>query len=114
LGLWESVRRIENVYGTGGVGINFRAWPGLAAELRRRKDFTTLFARHRDNRGGYLERKQPRAPLHFLYSDESKTLWVAHFDLYNPWSSVADAVRHLLYEKMKGKRPDWRDVRALW
>lgn len=112
LGLWDSVRQVENVYGTGGVGMNFRAWPELAAKLRGRKDFTTRLARHRDNSGGFLERSPARASLHFLYRDEGERLWAAHFDLYNPWSSLGNAMRHLLYEKLRGLTPDWRAIRA--
>ena len=112
LGLWETVRRVENVYGVGGVGMNFRAWPELVSKLRRRKDFTRLFARHSDNSGGFLERKRARASLHFLYQDGSERLWAVHFDLYNPWSSPGDAWRHLLYEKIRGVTPDWRMIRG--
>jgi hypothetical protein len=111
LGLWDSVRRIENVYGRGGVGMNFRAWPGLLSALRSHKSFTTRFARHRDNAGGFLEKGRARASLHFLYQETSERLWAAHFDLYNPWSSPANALRHLVYEKIRGVAPDWRVVR---
>lgn len=113
LALWDSVRRVENVYGTGGVGMNFRAWPELAAGLQRRKDFTTVFAAHRDNAGGFLERGRSRASLHFLYRNAGELkLWAVHFDLYNPWSSPVNALRHLVHEKMRGETPDWRVVRA--
>lgn len=112
LKLWDSVRRVENVYGTGGVGMNFRAWPVLAAELRRRKDFTARFARHRDNDGGFLERGRASALLHFLYRDEGERRWAVHFDLYNPWSSMQSAWRHLFYEKLRGIAPDWRAIRT--
>lgn len=112
LKLWDSVRRVENVYGRGGVGMNFSAWPELAAKLRERKDFTTRFARHRDSAGGFLERHRTRASLHFLYRDEGERLWAVHFDLYNPWSSTGNALRHLLYEKLRGLTPDWRAIRA--
>lgn len=115
LSLWEAVRSVENVYGTGGVGMNFRAWPGLVSELRRRRDFTTLFAGHRGNAGGFLERGRARASLHFLYRDEGEErLWAAHFDLYNPWSSVMGALLHLLYERIRGETPGWREIRAVF
>ncbi|MBD0372927.1 MAG: hypothetical protein ICV60_18935 [Pyrinomonadaceae bacterium] len=114
LKLWEQVRRVENVYGEGGVGMNFLAWHGLLAELRRRKDFTTRFATHRGNAGGFIERGRSRASLHFLYQyKDGRGAWAVHFDLYNPWASPASAVRHLFYEKMKGATPDWQTVRAL-
>jgi hypothetical protein len=112
LRLWSSVRWVENVYGVGGVGMNFRAWPELLSILRRRKDFTARFARHRDNAGGFLERGRPRGSLHFLYQAGAERLWAVHFDLYNPWSSPLGALRHLLYEKLRGETPDWRTVGA--
>ncbi|HEX8746041.1 MAG TPA: hypothetical protein VF717_02520 [Pyrinomonadaceae bacterium] len=115
LGLWESVRRVENVYGEGGVGMNFTAWPGLVSELRRRKDFTARFAAHRDNAGGFIELGRREASLHFLYQGEAeRRRWGAHFDLYNPWSSLGGAWRHLLREKMGGATPDWRTVRTVF
>lgn len=113
LALWDSVRLVENVYGTGGVGMNFLAWPELAAKLQSRKDFTTVFAAHRDNAGGFLERRRPRASLHFLYQSGGERRWAVHFDLYNPWSSPANALRHLVHEKIRGETPDWRTVRSL-
>lgn len=113
LALWPSVRLVENVYGTGGVGMNFRAWPELATRLQSRKDFTTVFAAHRDNAAGFLERGRPQASLHFLYQDKGERLWSVHFDLYNLWSSPANALRHLVHEKIRGATPDWRTVRAL-
>jgi hypothetical protein len=111
LGLWRYVRRVENVYGVGGVGMNFSAWPELASALRSRKDFTTRFARHRDNQGGFVELGRATASLHFLYVDRGDRRWAVHFDLYNPWSSPASAFRHLFYEKLKGVCPDWRAIR---
>jgi hypothetical protein len=112
LKLWEPVRRVENVYGEGGVGMTFRAWPGLLCELRGRKDFTTRFANHKDNAAGFLERGRMLASLHFLYQEKGEKLWGVHFDLYHPWASPANAMRHLFYEKMKGAVPDWRAIRA--
>ena len=111
LQLWGAVRRVENVYGEGGVGMNFRAWPELLSKLKGRRDFTARFARHKDNVAGFLERGRTRGSLHFLYQEERGRVWGVHFDLYNPWS-LAGAVRHLLYEKLRGETPDWRAVRA--
>ncbi len=112
-GLWRMVRRVENVYGVGGVGMNFSAWPELQSALSARKDFTTLFATHKDNGGGFLERGSAQASLHFLYRDEGVgRRWAVHFDLFNPWSSPINAVRHLFYEKLKGVTPDWRVIRS--
>lgn len=112
LSLWDFVGRVSNVYGEGGVGMNFRASSELLAELRARKDFTTRFARHRENEGGFLERGTARASLHFLYQVRDEMLWAVHFDLYNVWSSPKSALRHLFYEKLAGRRPDWREIRA--
>lgn len=112
LSLWDSVERVSNVYGEGGVGMNFRASRELLSELRARKDFTTRFARHRENTGGFLERGRRKASLHFLYQARDEMLWAVHFDLYNVWSSPAGALGHLFYEKLAGRKPDWRDIRA--
>ncbi len=115
LRLWDTVRRVENVYGEGGVGMNFSAWPLLESTLRRRKDFTTRFATHRDTTKGFLERGRERAALHILYVEDKERRWAAHFDLYNPWSSPANAWRHLLHEKFRDETPDWRNIgAALW
>jgi hypothetical protein len=116
LKLWETVRRIENVYGEGGTGINFAAWPLLESTLRGRADFTTWFASHGDTDGGFLERGRSRASLHILFvNKDGQRLWAAHFDLYNPWASPLNAWRHLLHEKVHHETPDWRAISAaLW
>jgi hypothetical protein len=115
LKLWDTVRRVENVYGEGGVGMNFSAWPLLESTLLRRGNFTTRFATHRDTTKGYLERGRARAALHILYVDDGHRRWAAHFDLYNPWSSPLNAWRHLLHEKIRGETPGWRNIgAALW
>jgi hypothetical protein len=112
LELWETVRRVSNVYGMGGVGMNFTAWPLLASTLDRRSDFTRLFAKHGDTSGGFLERGRRLAALHILYVDGGdERSWAAHFDLYNPWVSPMNAWRHLLHEKMRRETPDWRVIR---
>ena len=114
LKLWDAVRRVENVYGTNGVGMNFEAWPELASRLRSRGDFTRLFARHRGNAGGFIEKGRALANIHFLYQEKQahERRWAVHFDLYNPLSSPKGAWRHLLHEKIGGLTPDWRMVRA--
>lgn len=116
LKLWDAVKRVENVYGEGGVGMNFAVWPVIKSTLERRGDFTTWFARHRNTHGGWIERGVRRASLHVLYVDEgNKRQWAAHFDLYNPWSSPANAWRHLLHEKFRHYTPDWRAISfSLW
>ncbi len=114
LGLWDTVRRIENVYGKGGVGMSFESWPYLLSALRRRGDFTKLFANHPGNTGGFLERGKKLASLHFLYIDKDTARhWAVHFDLYNPWASPVNAWRHLLHEKIRGETPDWKAIGAV-
>lgn len=110
LHLWNTVRRLENVYGEGGVGMNFAAWPFLKSTLERRSDFTKWFARHRKTSGGFVERRNARASLHILYTDSGERHWEAHFDLYYPWASPLNAWRHLLYEKLRHETPDWRAI----
>lgn len=112
LNLWGAVRRIDNVYGKGGVGMSFTAWPYLLSSLRQSADFTAMFANHPGNNGGFLERGKPRASLHFLYVDGEVRQWAVHFDLYNPWASPVNAWRHLLHEKLRGVTPDWKIIRA--
>jgi hypothetical protein len=113
LELWDAVRRIENLYGEGGVGMHFSAWPYLASTLERRASFSTWFARHRNSSRGFIERGTRRASLHILYADSrGKRGWEAHFDLYNPWASPVNAWRHLAHEKIRRDTPDWRIIRA--
>jgi hypothetical protein len=116
LDLWETVRRVENVYGLGGVGMNFAVWPFIKSTLERREDFTAWFARHSDTTGGWIERNVGRASLHVLYVDEAtERKWAAHFDLYNPWASPVNAWRHLLHEKIRHYTPDWRAIgSSIW
>jgi len=113
LDLWNAVRNIQNLYGENGVGMSFGAWPYLRSTLARRSNFTSWFATHRDTNGGFLERGQGRASLHFLFAgDGSSRRWEAHFDLYNPLSSPVNAWRHLLHEKINRRTPDWRIILA--
>lgn len=114
LDLWDAVRRIENLYGEGGVGMNFLAWPFLKSRLERRAEFSTWFARHRNTTVGFIERRtRGCAALHLLYSETGATkYWEAHFDLYNPWTSPLNAWRHLLHEKIRRETPGWRVIGA--
>lgn len=116
LKLWETVKRVENVYGEGGVGMNFAVWPFIKSTLERSKAFTSWFARHSDTTGGWIERDIGRASLHVLYVDRgNERQWAAHFDLYNPWASPFNAWRHLLHEKLQHYTPDWRTISSsLW
>ena len=108
--LWQTVGRIVNVYGMGGVGLYFDALIDLESELKARRDFTSRFARHRDNDGGFLERNRRHASLHFLYIDrpEAEREWHVHLDLYGPMGSLVTTSKHLLHEKWRKFRPDWR------
>jgi hypothetical protein len=112
LNLWSAVRRIDNIYGEGGVGMYFTAWPFLESSLRRRRDFTRWFARHPDNHGGFLERTRPTAALHFLYIDNGQRHWNVHFDLHSGVASPLSTVRHLVQERLLGHRPDWAQIKA--
>ncbi|HEY0079038.1 MAG TPA: hypothetical protein VGB73_10360 [Pyrinomonadaceae bacterium] len=113
LKLWGAVERVENVYGTGGVGMNFRARPLLASVLRLREDFSALWAAHAGTSGGFRERRRARATLHFLYTgDEPRRVWTVHFDLYNPLASLVGAWRHFYHESLRSSTPDWRAIAA--
>ena len=108
--LWQAVGRIVNVYGVGGVGLYFGALIDLESELKARNDFTRRFARHRDNSGGFLERHRRHASLHFLYIDrpETEQEWHVHLDLYGPMGSFWTTSKHLIHERWRKFRPDWR------
>lgn len=110
--LWHTVRKVDNVYGEGGVGIGFSAWPILKSTLDRRRDFTKLFANHRDTSGGYYEKRRAEAVLHFLYVEGDPRKWYVHFDLHSPVHSPVSAVRHLRVEFIGKVTPDWRMIKA--
>ena len=108
--LWSLVIRISNVWGEGGVGFEFTAWPMVKSTLSRRKDFTTLFANHRDTNGGFYEKGRAGSVLHFLYVDGTPRKWSLHFDLYNPIHSPVCTWLHLRHEVLSKVKPDWRMV----
>ena len=108
--LWHLVRQITNVYGEGGVGLQFVAWPMIESTLVRRKDFTRRFANHKDTSGGFYERKRDRAVLHFLFQEGDPRTWYVHFDLYSPVHSARSAVMHLRHEFIGQVKPDWRMI----
>ena len=110
--LWEFVRKVSNVYGEGGVGIDFLAWPGIQASLTRRKDFTRLFASRKTVTGGFYEKGQARAVFHFLYTDGDPRIWHVHFDLYNPLHSLNSALKHWRHEYFRRMKPDWRTIQS--
>jgi hypothetical protein len=108
--LWHLVRQITNVYGEGGVGLQFLAWPMIESTLERRKDFTRRFANHKDTTGGFYEKQRDSAVLHFLYQDGEPRTWYVHFDLYSPVHSPRSAMKHLRYEFIGKLTPDWRMI----
>ena len=108
--LWQVIRKIDNVYGEGGVGIGFSAWPFVKSTLRSRKDFTTWFANHKDTTGGFYEKGRGNAVLHFLWVEGTPEKWYVHFDLYSPVHSPASAFKHLRYEFLGKLRPNWKMI----
>ncbi|MCA1615276.1 MAG: hypothetical protein LC800_14465 [Acidobacteria bacterium] len=111
LGLWGLVARVSNVYGEGGVGLEFEAAGDFSGALGAHERFTRRFARHGDSAEGFLETGRARAALHILRPAGPGRLWAAHFDLHSPLASPASALRHLYAEKLRGQTPDWREVR---
>lgn len=109
--LWHLVRSVDNVYGEGGVGISFTAWPLIQSTLSRRKDFTRRFANHKDTSGGFYEKGRAQVVLHFLFQEGSPRKWSVHFDLYSPVHSFASAGRHIRYEFLGKVCPDWKRIR---
>jgi hypothetical protein len=108
--LWHLVKRITNVYGEGGVGLQFEAWPMIESTLSRRRDFTRRFANHKDTSGGFYEKERGEAVLHFLYQEGRPRTWYVHFDLYSPVHSFGSALRHLRHEFLGKVKPDWRMI----
>jgi hypothetical protein len=108
--LWHLVKRIDNVYGEGGVGLQFEAWPMIESTLSRRDDFTRRFANHKDTSGGFYEKGRAEAVLHFLYQEGQPRKWYVHFDLYSPVHSPASALKHLRHEFLGKLTPDWRQI----
>lgn len=106
--LWHVIRKITNLYGEGGVGIEFTPWPVVESTLARRKDFTRLLANHKDTSGGFYEKGRAEASLHFLYVEGTPPKWHVHFDLYSPVYSPGSAFKHLRHEFVGKTRPDWR------
>jgi len=109
-GLWSLVKRVKNVYGEGGVGLEFEAWPMIESALSRHSDFTRRFANHKDTTGGFYEKNRGEAVLHFLYQEGEPRRWYVHFDLYSPVHSVRSAFNHWRHEFVGKLKPDWRDI----
>lgn len=110
-GLWQLIRKIDNVYGEHGVGIGFSAWPLIVSTLKGRKDFTRFMANHKGTSGGFYERARADAVLHFIYEDGTPQKWYVHFDLYSPVHSLVSALKHLRYEFLGKLTPDWRMIK---
>ncbi len=108
--LWRLVKRVTNVYGEGGVGLEFEAWPMIEWTLSHRDDFTRLLANHKDTSGGFYEKKRGEAVLHFLFQEGAPRRWYVHFDLYSPVHSPAIALKHVRYEFLGKLKPDWRMI----
>src|SRR4030095_13078982 len=96
--LWHLVKQVTNVYGEGGVGIQFIAWPMIESTLKRRPDFTRRFANHKDTSGGFYEKEREDAILHFLFQEGEPRQWYVHFDLHSPIHSLTSAYRHFRHE----------------
>jgi hypothetical protein len=109
--IWYLIRNVTNVYGEGGVGIEFSSWPQLESILARRKDFTRRWANHRDTSGGFYEKSRKSAVLHFLYVNATPRRWYVHFDLYSPVHSAASAFKHVRHEFIRKATPDWRMIK---
>src|ERR1051325_888366 len=108
--LWHLVKKITNVYGEGGVGIQFEAWPMIESTLSRRDDFTRRFANHKDTTGGFYEKERAAAVLHFLFQEGEPRTWYVHFDLHSPVHSPASAWKHLRREFLGELTPDLRMI----
>lgn len=108
--LWQVVKKVTNIYGEGGVGMRFLAWPIVESTLKRRRDFTRLFANHKDTSGGFYEKGRPDAVLHFLFQEGNPRNWYVHFDRFSPVHSVASAFRHFRLEFIGRSKPDWRMI----
>ena len=108
--LWDLIKRVTNVYGEGGVGLEFEAWPRIKATLSQRRDFTRLFANHGDTSGGFYEKDRDTAVLHFLFQEGEPRRWYVHFDLYSPVYSPGSIFRHLRHEYLGKTKADWRMI----
>lgn len=108
--LWSTVKQVTNVYGKGGVGLGFLAWPMIRSALERSRAFTRLFAVHKDTTGGFYEKELAESVLHFLYVDGDPPKWSVHFDLHSPVYSLGSALKHFRYEYVGKVKPDWRMI----
>ena len=110
-GLWATVRKISKIWGLGGVGFEFIAWPMIESTLSRRRDFTRFFANHRNTDGGFYEKGRAQSVMHFLYVEGTDRQWSFHFDLYNPLYSPLMAWKHVRHEVFSSVKPDWQAIK---
>ena len=112
-GLWHGVERVTNVWGEGGVGIDFVAREGFEASLSAHPRFTPRFAGHgAATAGGFYETRRARAALHFLKMRAAPVRWAAHFDAHGPLGNPLSLARHIWHEVVRGRTPGWRLIRA--
>jgi hypothetical protein len=111
--LWQVIKKIDNVYGEGGVGMQFSARPFILSTLSGRKDFTRFFANHKYMTCGFYEKGRSDAVLHFLYVEGQTQKWYVHFDLYSPVYSLVSLLKHVRYEFVGKLTPDWRMIQKL-
>ncbi|HEX9919635.1 MAG TPA: hypothetical protein VGA87_10735 [Pyrinomonadaceae bacterium] len=113
LNLWGEIESIENVYGVGGVGMNFRERRCFAGVLAAHGRFTSRFAAHGDCAQGFFETGRSRAALHFLRMKGEAMFWSVHFDLHAPAATPLSALRHFWSEKVRGKTPGWEKIKSV-
>ncbi|MDT7541750.1 MAG: hypothetical protein QOE33_1654 [Acidobacteriota bacterium] len=110
LNLWREVERVTNVYGEGGVGLEFIAAPALKSKLSRSTRFTSRFAAHGDTAEGFYELKRAKAALHFLRARRRKREWSVHFDLHAPLARPSSLLLHLWHEKLRARTPHTEEI----
>jgi hypothetical protein len=112
-GLWRGVERVTNVWGEGGVGIDFVAAEDFFAAVGSHPRFTPRFAGHGGaTAGGFYEKQRARAALHFLRMRADPNHWAAHFDEHGPLAGPFSLLRHLWHEVFRGRTPGWRAIQT--
>ena len=112
-GLWHAVERVTNVYGEGGVGIEFVTREGFHESLGSHPRFSPRFAGHGGPTDlGYYEKQRARAALHFLRMRADPSRWAAHFDEHGPLGGPVSLLRHIWHEVVRGRTPGWRVIQT--
>ena len=107
------VRRIENVYGEGGVGMNFKAWPFLNLRSSGAENFTSWFAKHRDTTGGFIERGTAgRASLQFSMSIAGRPEVGPRTSIFITRGLRRSTPGGICCMKSFAETPDWRVIGA--